>query len=297
MTKIFYSIKQSFKQIFRNRTMAFASVFAITAMLLILSLFFMIIVNINLIADTIKKDYDSIQVFLLDSTTVSDANDMQEKIEDEDGVLSVVYESREDALTKLRKRWGDSAYLLDSLDKNPLPNSIIIKMKDLEKADRVVAYVKTLDGIEDIKYYKKTVDRLLDATKFIQLAAIIVISFLIFVSIVVVSNTIKLTVFARQNEIKIMKYVGATNWFVRGPFLGEGMIIGVISAGVSVGFASLIYRKVLDSIGDKVLSIFSTVMVPLDFFIFNLIWIFVSLGVCIGASGSIISMRKFLKDI
>ena len=137
-------------------------------------------------------------------------------------------------------------------------------------------------------------DKLLDATRFIQLAAIVIMVFLIIVSVVVVSNTIKLTVFNRSNEISIMKYIGATNWFIRGPFLAEGIIIGIISAGISVGVSAAMYRKIVEVIGDQVFSVLSMPMVPVNFLVYNFTWIFLALGISIGACGSIISMRKFL---
>ena len=119
-------------------------------------------------------------------------------------------------------------------------------------------------------------------------------AFLIIVSLVVVSNTIKLTVFARSREINIMKYVGATNWFIRGPFLAEGIIIGIISAGIAAGISNLIYSKIVDVIGAEVSNILSTPLAPVGFLSWNLLVIFIALGASIGACGSIISMRRFL---
>jgi cell division transport system permease protein len=120
-------------------------------------------------------------------------------------------------------------------------------------------------------------------------------AFLIIVSVMVVSNTIKLTVFNRANEINIMKYVGATNWFIRGPFLIEGIIIGIFAAGISVGITAAIYSKLVELLSDHMFSLLSMPMVPVGFMVYNFAWIFISLGVSIGACGSIISMRKFLK--
>lgn len=94
----------------------------------------------------------------------------------------------------------------------------------------MTGYLSTFDGVEDIKYYKETVEKLTKVTNFLQLAALVVMVFLVVVSVVVVSNTIKLTVFARAREISIMKYIGATNWFIRGPFLVEGIIIGIFAS-------------------------------------------------------------------
>lgn len=292
--RFFYNIKQAFQQIFRNSAMTMASVFAITAMLLILGLFFIIVININTAAAAIEQDYDTIEVFLLDETTGPEAEQMIETLKAQNGVAEVTYRSKEMALDELKSRWGESGYLLDSLTENPLPNSIIIKLENLEAADDVAEAAQALNGIEDVKYYKQTVDKLMRATHFVQFAAIILMLFLIIVSVVVVSNTIKLTVFNRAREISIMKYVGATNWFIRGPFLTEGIIIGLFSAGISVGISALIYERVVELIGQDVFAILSMPMVPVEFLIYNLIWIFAALGISIGACGSIISMRKFL---
>ena len=294
MKRFFYTLKQSFLQVFRNRAMALASVFAITAMMLILSIFFILVININTAAHAIQDDYDSIEIFLEDKTTKNQADDMISDLKTQDGVDNAYYKTKEEALKELRLRWGENAYLLDSLVENPLPNSVVIEIGDLSKAEAIADRAGSYEGIEDVKFYKETVDKLLSATKFVQIAAIVLMIFLIIVSVVVVSNTIKLTVLNRSREINIMKYIGATNWFIRGPFLGEGIIIGIISSAISVGLTALGYTKLVDAIGEQVFSILSVPMVPAEFLTLHFAWIFLALGVSIGACGSIISMRKFL---
>ncbi len=289
-----YAVKQAFKQAFRNRAMSIASMFSITAMLLILGLFFILVVNINMVSETAKKQFDTIQVYLLDTTTYEQAAAMLTELSKANGVQEASYLSNEEAMAKWRLKWGDNAYLLDGLENNPLPNSLIIKVTMLEAADSVVAKVKAFDGIEDIKYYKDTVDQLMRVTHFVQIAALIVIAFLVIVSVVVVSNTIKLTVLAREREISIMKYVGATNWFIRGPFLVEGILIGILSALISAGIISFVYYKITELIGQEIFVMLSTTMVPGSFLVVHLVWIFLALGISIGACGSIISMRRFL---
>ena len=292
--RFFYTVKQAFLQVLRNRAMSLASIFAITAMLLILSLFFILVINVNTAAQTIQQDYDSIEVYLKDDVTEEQADTIIDDLRTQDGVEDAYYKSKEDAMDEFKTRWGENGYLLNSLQENPLPNSVVIMIGDLEKADSLAQKAATYDGVEDVKFYKDTVDKLLGATKFVQIAAIVVMIFLIIVSIVVVSNTIKLTVFNRANEINIMKYVGATNWFIRGPFLAEGIIIGVISAGISIGLSALIHRQIVKAIGDQLLSVLSMPMVPVGFLVYNFTWIFLALGISIGACGSMISMRKFL---
>ena len=294
MSSFIYNIKQGFIQIFRNRGMSLASIFSILAMLLILGLFFVITVNINLFTEVVKQDYDQVEVFLLDDTTKAQAEELMAQIKTQEGVSGVTYRSKADALNIMKERWGESGYLLDSLGKNPLPASILISVDSLENAGRIAAYAGSLDGIDDVQYYKETVEKLTKITNFLQIGALIIMGFLVIVSVVVVSNTVKLTVFARAKEIAIMKYVGATNWFIRGPFLAEGIIIGVLAALLSTGCIALVYDRLIDAIGSQVLAIVSCPLISVSYMTKNLIVIFVALGASIGAWGSIISMRKFL---
>ena len=292
--RFFYTLKQAFLQVLRNRAMSLASIFAIMAMLLILSLFFILVININTAAQTIQQDYDSIEIFLTDDATEEQVDDIIADIKKEKGVDDAFYKDKEAAMTEFKQRWGENGYLLDSIQENPLPNSVVIMISDLEAADSLATKAAGYEGFEDVKFYKDTVDKLLNATRFIQIAAIVVMIFLIIVSIVVVSNTIKLTVFNRASEISIMKYIGATNWFIRGPFLAEGIIIGIISAGLSIALSAVIYDRLIDAVGDQIFSVLSMPMVPVGFLVYNFAWIFLALGISIGACGSIISMRKFL---
>ena len=294
LNSLVYNIKQGFLQIFRNRGMSLASIFSILAMLLILGMFFVITVNINLFTEVVKQDYDQIEVFLLDDTDKAQAEQIMTQIRTHEGVTDVQYRSKAEALEILKERWGESGYLLDSLGKNPLPASILISVESLDNAGEVAAYAGTLDGIEDVQYYQETVEKLTKITNFLQIGALIIMAFLVVDSVVVVSNTVKLTVFARAKEIRIMKYVGATNWFIRGPFLAEGIIIGMLAALISTGLIALIYKELIAAIGAQVLAIVSMPLISTQYMTGNMLIIFLALGMSIGACGSIVSMRKFL---
>ena len=294
LNSLVYNIKQGFLQIFRNRGMSLASIFSILAMLLILGMFFVITVNINLFTEVVKQDYDQIEVFLLDDTDKAQAEQIMTQIRTHEGVTDVQYRSKAEALEILKERWGESGYLLDSLGKNPLPASILISVESLDNAGEVAAYAGTLDGIEDVQYYQETVEKLTKITNFLQIGALVIMAFLVVVSVVVVSNTVKLTVFARAKEIRIMKYVGATNWFIRGPFLAEGIIIGMLAALISTGLIALIYKELIAAIGAQVLAIVSMPLISTQYMTGNMLIIFLALGMSIGACGSIVSMRKFL---
>ncbi len=294
MNSLTYNLKQALQQIFRNKGMSVASIFAITAMMLILGMFFVLTVNVNLFTEMVKADYDQIEVFLKDSTDEVQAQEIMDQVKTHQHVAEVQYRDKDDALKIMKKRWGENSYLLDTLGENPLPNSLLITVDSLESADAVTMYLDSFDGIEDIKYYKETVEKLTTVTDFLQVACLIIMAFLVIVSVVVVSNTIKLTVMARAKEISIMKYIGATNWFIRGPFFAEGVILGIFSSLVSAGITFAVYSKVVGAVGTQVMTILSSPLVPAGYMAGNLICIFLAMGISIGACGSIISMRRFL---
>lgn len=294
MSRIGYTIKQAFQQIWRNRGMTLASVFAITAMMLILGLFFVLIINLNLFTEMIKGEYDVIEVYLEDSVSEKDSKVMMDTIETFGGVKEIKYRTKDEALKILKNRWGENAYLLDSLGDNPLPNSILITVDSLDSANNVYEQARELKGVEDINFFQETVDKLLRFSKLMQYGTLVVMAFLVIVSIVVVSNTIKLTVLARAREISIMKYIGATNWFIRGPFLVEGIVIGIISSCISAGIVYLLYKKIIEMSGREMLVLLGIPPVPATFLAINMVIIFLAMGISIGASGSVVSMRKYL---
>lgn len=290
----FYSLKQAVTQVNRNKTMTFTSLFSITAMLLILGMFFILVVNVNLLTENAKDQFDMVEVYLLDEATEEQVSDIIDSAESLDYTDTVEFLGKDDAMAEMQARWGENGYLLEGLQENPLPRSVRITLKNIEDSQQLVDYVSDFDGIERVKYNQSEINKILKITNSIQVGALVIIVFLIVVSIIVVSNTVKLTVLARGREISIMKYVGATNWFIRGPFLIEGMIIGILAALISSGVICGLYSLVTANLSEQMLVLFSTGLVPVAFMTENLIIIFLALGASIGAMGSMISMRRFL---
>lgn len=293
-SRIGYTLKQSFAQLGRNKGMNVTAILAITAMMLILGIFFVAFVNVDLFANVIRQDYNIVEVYLDDGNSEDQTKSVGKQLESVEGVDNVEYRTKEAALEVMKENWGDSGYLLNNLTTNPLPNSYLVYVKNKGAADRVSKMAKDLSGVEDVKYYQDTVEKLQKITNFIQAASLVMMAFLIIVSIIIVANTIKLTVFNRAKEIGIMKYLGATDWFVRGPFLLEGIILGLISSAIATGLMYLIYDKVIRIIGPDIMRILSVPVVSTGYLIGNLLIIFVSLGVGVGTCGSIISIRRFL---
>ena len=295
MSRIGYAIKQSFSQMWRNKGMYFTTIAAMTAMMLILGLFFVAFVNVNLFTQTIEEDYNVVQVYMVDKNDDKDNKLVQTKLEALPGVSQVEYITKDEAMKTLKERWGDNAYLLDNLKDNPLPNSFMVYVEDKDAAASVATNAPQIKGVDDIVYYQDTIEKLAKVTHFIEVGSMICMVFLIVVSIVIVANTIKLTVFNKAKEIGIMKYLGATNRFVRAPFVFSGMFIGIFAAAISTGLIYVIYTKLIDVIGADIARILSVSMVPA----LDLIWVilatFAGLGVGIGIIGSFISIARFLK--
>lgn len=294
MSKAGYNLKQAFSQMGRNKGMYFTSILAITAMMLILGLFFVAFVNVNLFTRSIEKDYNVIQIYLKEGLTPEVTDAVGQSLQTTEGVEKVEYVTKDQALQTLRDRWGENGYLLENLPENPLPDSYTVYVSDKDAANNVATLAPGIEGVDDVVYYRDTIEKLAQVSRFIELGSIIAMAFLIIVSIVIVANTIKLTVFNREKEISIMKYLGATNWFVKAPFIWGGIIIGILSSVIATGLTYIIYKRIVGIIGGDILRILSVNLVPAEQLTLTLLASFLCLGIGIGVIGSAISIRKFL---
>lgn len=293
--RIFKNIlKQGFQGSWRNRGMGLASIGSITAVLVILGMVLIIILSINNIVVETKNKFDEIQIYLEDDIESEKMKEIEDKLKSSEGVTDVYFESKDEALEIMKKDWGEESYLLEGLEENPLPNSYIVKLKDIEYADNVVSKLEGIDGIEEIKYYKDVIEKLLAAANYIKVGGIIIIAILMFVSVFIISNTIKITVTARKREINIMKYVGATNGYIRGPFVIEGIILGLVGAGLSILIVNYGYEYLFKVINEKLYVIFTVYLVAPHALLNDIIIMFMAIGVGIGTLGSLISLKKFL---
>ena len=294
MSRFGYNIRQSFSQMNRNKGMYFTSTMAITAMMLILGLFFVTFVNVSLFTANIEKDYNVIQVYMKEGNKQEVTQEAGAALESMDGVDHITYVSKDEALSTLKTRWGDNGYLLENLPENPLPDSYNVYVKDKNAANAVAEAAPEVKGVDDVVYYRDTIEKLSQVSKFVEMGSLITMAFLVVVSIVIVANTIKLTVFNREKEIGIMKYLGATDWFVRAPFIWGGIIIGAFSALLATALTYFIYQKVVGLIGADISRILSVNLVSAQYLMNNLMIIFLCIGISVGTCGSIISVRRFL---
>ena len=287
-------IKQGFKGVWRNKGMGLASITSITAVLLILGIVLILILSLNNIVMDTREKFDEVQIFLEDEITRTQLQEIEKKAKETDKILYVIFKSKDEALEEMKEGWGEEGYLLDGLEENPLPHTLILKLKDIEYAEDVVKSIENLDGIEEVQYNYDIIEKLVVFTNYIRTGGLIIVLILILVSIFIISNTIKLTVTARKREINIMKYVGATNGYIRGPFVIEGVVFGLIGAIISILAVNYGYNYFFNAANDRLYVLFTVHLVPPKALMQDISIIFIAIGAGIGALGSLVSMKRFL---
>jgi cell division transport system permease protein len=286
-----YFIAEGTKSIVKNRVMSLASITTVTAALFILGIFMLLAVNVNRIVNTVEKRIE-IQVFLKDDVTTLKQQEIENAIDEIQGVREAKFESKEEALEKFREQLGENEDLAKGLEmKNPLPASFIIKVESPEDVKYVSSEIAKIEGVDEVKDGREIIDKIIKISSFVRVTSIALMSILGLIAIFLISNTIKLTVYARKREIGIMKYIGATDWFIRWPFIIEGILLGFIGALIAIITLTYGYSYAAKAVSESIM-IFS--LVPTDEALRSISWQFSLVGVSIGGFGSLLSLRKFL---
>lgn len=290
-----FFIRESFRSIKRNRTMSAAAITSVIAALLVIGIFFVIVLNIDFAATKLESQIE-MMVYLDDGLSENIISTMGTEIKSINGVKSAEFISKAVALKNLEKKWGENSYLLEGLDgDNPLPDAFLITLSDPSQASSVAMSVSAISNIEKVVYGKEELAKLLNATYVLRMSSVVIILILLFISIFIIANTIKLTLYARRREIGIMKYVGATDWFVRMPFIIEGIIIGIIGAAVSTILLGATYYYCSGLVRNQMIGFMSISLMPFNQIITSMLVLLIAVGITIGAVGSLISVRKFIK--
>lgn len=287
-----YFIKETYKSIRRNGFMSFASISTVAVSLLVLGMFLMIFLNTNNLAQYLENQVQ-ISVYMQDSATDKELASVKDKLTKMPGVVKVTQVSKQEALERFRKRLGDQDQLLNSLGKeNPFPNSFEVQVDNPERIKVLTPQIGQLNKVETAKFGQEVVEHLFQLTKILRFGGILLVVFLAMATLFIISNTIRLTVFARRKEVIIMKYVGATDWFIRWPFILEGMTLGFFGAVVAFILINSIYSGLLTRIHATLAFLPLLPTSPLLFYVDLFLLV---AGTGIGALGSYISLRKFLR--
>lgn len=290
-----YFIRDAAKNMWRNPLMSLASVGSVIAVLVLMGVFLIIMFNIQHLAGNLESDIE-IKAFLDLDIEQERIDAIERKIKGNKKIESVKFESKEEALENFKEQIGDREDLLQGFDENnPMQYSFILKMKNPRDFKEVSEYVGDIEGVEEVVFREELVNTLLQSTYLARVITGVLTVILSAVSIFIISNTIKLTVFARKREINIMKYVGATNWYVRWPFLLEGAFLGIIGALFSALILGYSYYYFTGLSQSTAFSAFSQSLVPAGDLMGQVALFVIITGLFIGSLGSILSIRKFLR--
>ena len=287
-----YFVKEAAISLKRNNLMSFASITTVAISLVILGLFLIMVMNLNNMAAHLESQVQ-INVYLEDNLSEAERYEIGNNIKKIKGVEEITFVTKDEAIERFRERLGEQKYLLDALDDaNPLPYSYEVKLTLPEQVKSAAAEIAEYPGVKTAKFGQEAIEQLFKLTHMIRVFGVVLILFLVFATLFIISNTIRLTVFARRKEIGIMKYVGATDWFIRWPFIMEGMALGFGGALI----ATLVLRTSYSAITNQIYQSFMFLpLIPQYPFLTNLTIVLIVLGMIIGALGSAISLKKFMK--
>lgn len=295
ISTLFYTIKQGFVNIFRNKWFSLASIATISACLFLFGLFFCIIYNIRSIVLTAEQGV-SVSVFFDEGTDEDLHQQILIQAMEGPGVLNVEYKSADAAWEDFKTEYlGEYA---DGFTENPLADSasLEITMSDVSKQPQLVSFLEQIPGVRTVNRSEVTAATLTGVNQLIAYVSVGIIIILLAVSVFLISNTVTIGISVRKEEISIMKYIGATDFFVRAPFVIEGMLIGAVGAAIPDVIIYFLYNKVIAYVGNE----FDTLSEILTFIsvqeVFRyLIPVSLLVGVGIGFFGSISTVRKHLR--
>jgi len=293
LSTIGYYFRETFSSLVRNSWLSLASMGTVTISLLILGSSLLLILNANQLAGSVESTVE-ISVFLKDNISNDRVNEMEKEIKSLHGVADAQFISKEQALEEMKKNLKDKADILDGLDKknNPLPDGFRVKTQTVSQVADVSILLGKIPGIDQVRYGQGVVEKLLAVTKWVRLSGLITMGLLSGASVFLIATTIRLSVYARRKEIGIMKVLGATNWFVRFPFIMEGIILGLLGAGLALTALHFVYYALVKQM--QITLPFIQLVTDREQ-ILPYMGSLLGLGLAIGAVGSMISMRKFLK--
>ena len=290
-----YLLGEGFRNVFHNKKSSGASLAIMCATMLMFGLFFMIIENLNNAVETLETQ-QGIQVFIQKTATDAQMEQIGEQIQAIDGVNKVTFVSKEDALNQTKEKLKDKQALIAGWDEsNPFKASYLVTLTDLKLSSQVQDEIKKIDNIDSIQSRDETINGLVAIANGVRIVSAVILTLLVLISIFIIGNTIKLTVHARRKEISIMKYVGATDSFIRWPFVIEGIIIGIVAALLSILVLGIAYSLITNAAANSIISTMGIKLLSFTDMTTLLVIVYMVLGIGIGALGSSISMRKYLQ--
>lgn len=289
-----YLTKEGFRNIRVHKLMTVASVTVMLSCLLLIGGAYLIYVNIQSVIDRVGEQ-NVIMVFIEDDATGNEEAALGSRIKSLPNVRDCTFVSRDESYSDILYDMGESASALSGIGSDFLPNAYKVTISDMEQFSSTVSQIKSFENVLSVRENGELAAKLASIQRSVGLISIAIVVILLIVSLFIIANTVRITMFSRSLEISIMKAVGATNWFIRWPFLVEGIIIGVISAAFAYGIIFGLYA-VAEKVFAEMFAILGNTMVPFADGAVTLLVAFLATGVLTGAFGSLISLGKYLKE-
>lgn len=287
------SIRDAFKSVLRNFSLSFASIMCTTITLILVSVALICAANIENATKSIEDEL-SIVVYLDGEVTEEQINNIKADIDSQENVAEVIFKSNTEWKEEMSEYDDTFETVLNYLDENPLMNSFIIRVNDVNHLSDTAEYVKSISGVDTVKYGEGMVDNIISAFNVVEKVVVVIVIALILVTAFLISNTIKLTIFSRRNAIEIMRLVGASNIAIKLPFIFEGFIIGVIGAIIPICITIYGYVILYGALNGHVFSNMIVLIEPYNF-VFWVSLVLLILGAVVGMLGSLKAVRKYLK--
>ncbi len=296
-SNVTYLVKKGVSSVWKNFVMSFASFSILMVSLLLVSCTVLLMVNVNIVMGNIE-DTNEIAVYLEEGVTAEQIEHVRSVLENNSDLTDIQYTSKDSALEDFRETMDEYAELLDYLEENPMPETFMVRVVDLTKMRHVVNLLSEIDGVEKVQAPYNFAGALINIRNTFSFIALAVLVALIIVSVVIVSNSIRTSVFARRNEISIMRYVGATNGFIKAPFFVEGMFIGILAGAASWGLTWVIYDAVFSMFGNdltlwQMFGFFD--LIPFGTITWMVLAANCAAGALLGAVGTVISTGRYVK--
>jgi cell division transport system permease protein len=288
-----YSLVDALRSLKRNTTLSFASIITVSLTLFMFGIYLLAMLNANEVVKNIESKLE-VSVFLKEEIKTTDKENIQQAITNTQGVKKISYVTKEQALQKWKDQLGEENQdLVQGFDeKNPLPESFTVTVENADIVKVVVTNTEKINGVEKVVANEDLVNRISGVTRGVKWVGFAALILLIPICLLLIGNTIKLAVYSRRREVNIMKFVGATDWFIRWPFIIEGVIIGIVGAIMASALLMPIYNLTYNKLSANIVMI--NLVTP-QYVVMNILWIFILSGTIIGGLGSILSIRKFLK--
>ena len=290
------NIKEAFQGIARNKGMSLLSVISIMAVLVLFGVVVLLVLNMTGIVNETEKKVDKVVVYLTDDASEEAIQDIISKAESTGYVKDVSFTSKDQAWEDFSKNMelSNDAYFLEGMEENPLPASLTLQLSNIKQAKAVANSLQNMPGVYQVDYLNELIGKIVQVNDWVRILGVVIVAILLIIAIVLIHNTIKSTIANRSQEIQIMKYIGASNGYIRRPLLIEGLVFGVVAGALALVLVYLGYKGMFGMFDEKLNVLMGLKLIRPEDMLQDMAIMFLCIGVGVGLIGSSLSLKRFL---